>query len=77
MVFGYPVVLRDDLFGKHFSLCACIFGPILNYIIIHAHYSGSIKVKFFAFGEEMKLRVVFKASFNSNRLKLNFVEIHK
>ena len=53
MVFGYVVVLRGDLFSKLFSLCICIFGPILNYIIIHAHHSVSIKVKIFALGEEM------------------------
>ena len=53
------------LFSKLFSLCVCIFGPILNYIIIRAHYSGSIKVKKFAFGDETKFGVVFKAGLNT------------
>ena len=65
MVFGFHVVLRGDLFSKLFSSCVCIFGPILNYIIIHAHHSGSIKVKIFAFGEGIKFGVVFKAGLNT------------
>ena len=77
VVFDYPVVLRGDLFSKHFSLYVCIFGPILNYIIIHAHYSVSIKVKFFCVWRGNEIWSCFQSGFQHNRLKLNFVEIHK
>ena len=62
VVLGYPVVLRGVPFQQAFSVVCMHFRPYyLNYIIIHAHYSGSIKVKKFAFGREMKFGVVFKA----------------